>query len=139
MKAIIDWKTYECTLVEEQKKEWASNGLYIGEDIPTQYSSWCIYRQTLAQAQRHNKRLEAYKNIRKRKTENDWDFVEDWEIGNKPKYCIGYDYARKKLFGNYRFTVRHNDIYFSSEEICEKAIKEIEEDILIYLGAKQWK
>jgi len=140
MKAIIYWKTYECTLVEEpiaqeQGREWASNGLFIGdyETDKEAYRDWWLWRETEEQATKRNKRLRAYKNIRKRKTENDWDFVEDWENRSQTKCSLYYDYKNKEIKSELTTVISNWTIYFSLLEICKKAIKEIEADILIYL------
>ena len=137
MKAIIDWKTYECTLVEEPKKEWASNGLFIGEWEPYEFHrSLGIIWKTKEDADRYNRRILAYHNIRKRKTENDWDFVEDWTDTKQIKFLLYYDYRLESIDYDRTDIYKYSVIHFSSEGICNKAIKEIEEDILIYLWVK---
>lgn len=52
----------------------------------------------------------------------------DWNNKNQPKYRMYYSYNTKHIRIESCFGVKYNDIYFSSREIVEQAVKEIGEE-----------
>ena len=52
----------------------------------------------------------------------------DWADVHQYKWCMCYDCYEEKIVKSCWSAVKHNDIYFSSEELCEQAIKEIGEE-----------
>lgn len=55
----------------------------------------------------------------------------DWKDYDQKKYCIEYNYANDCFINNeYRFRVKGSDIYFSSENIANKAVETIGKDRL---------
>jgi len=52
----------------------------------------------------------------------------DWNNKEQTKYCIYYSYNTKHIGIEGRFSAKQNDIYFSSKEIAEQAVKEIGEE-----------
>ena len=52
-----------------------------------------------------------------------------WGAGSGSKYFIIYDYINEKLEAQGNYCCKHDDIYFSSEEIANECIKEFEDDL----------
>ena len=52
----------------------------------------------------------------------------DWTDFEQTKYCIVWDHCSKKFLKYFYATEKMNNVYFTSAELCEKAIKEIGED-----------
>lgn len=52
----------------------------------------------------------------------------DWNNKEQTKYCIYYSYNTKHIGIEGCFSAKQNDIYFSSKEIAEHAVKEIGEE-----------
>ena len=52
----------------------------------------------------------------------------DWNNRFQEKYYASYNFADKKIFTDYAYNLKNSDIYASSEQIIEDAIKEIGED-----------
>ena len=52
-----------------------------------------------------------------------------WGAGSDSKFFIVYDYINEKLESQGNYCCKHNDIYFSSEEIANECIKEFEDDL----------
>jgi hypothetical protein len=56
----------------------------------------------------------------------------DWNNKNQPKYRMYYSYNTKHIRIESCFGVKYNDIYFSSREIVEQAVKEIGEERILF-------
>ncbi len=63
----------------------------------------------------------------------------DWNDLDQIKFYICFDYDKEIVYIGYWCTLKQNDIYFSSGEIAEQAIKEIGEDRVkkYYLGLEE--
>ena len=96
---------------------------------------WCNYWNVFTSKIQAERELKF--RITKRKID-DWqilndDWVTDWSDRSQYKYFIYYDYDIKKLFYGSQNRYKIALFYFSSEEICRKAIKELEQEILYLL------
>lgn len=52
----------------------------------------------------------------------------DWNNKKQPKYCMYYSCNTKLIGTECYFGVKHNNIFFTSREIAEQAVKEIGEE-----------
>ncbi len=133
----------------EEKKERASNGMYIGEDWEDvdhyfidsfgyamfdnkKAIRWFAF-DTEEDAIRFVNKQKALAKIWQRKTENDWDYIPDWKDEREVKYYILYAYSERKLISDWNRKYRYQYLtpYYSSKEIAEKAIKELEKEYKI--------
>lgn len=130
--------------------DWASNGMYVGEEKITQHyyidvnfniddwewyaNKWLSFK-TKEQAQDFADKLKALKTIWKRKTENDWDYIPDWDNSNEDKYYIYLDSLSDNLQCTYANTSKSQTFcpYYSSKNIIDRAKKELEKEYLILL------
>lgn len=88
--------------------------------------------ETRGEAEEHAYNLETKRLLMVFADEHNEDI--DWKDYNQFKYGIYYNYEYDKLNAMSTDSIRKKDIYFSSEEIVEQAIKEIgEERIKKYL------
>lgn len=63
----------------------------------------------------------------------------DWEDDSSLKYYLYYDYADEKVLIDFSYFIKHSDIIFSNENICQQAIETIGEERIkkYYLGVKE--
>lgn len=94
------------------------------------YDNWCYLIgncfQTEEKAEEYKKKLEytaRYKNYIEEHSK-----PLDWNNRFQEKYYASYNFADKKIFTDYAYNLKNSDIYASSEQIIEDAIKEIGED-----------
>lgn len=59
--------------------------------------------------------------------------MSDWKNDNILKYCVDYDYFNERLFAKYTTRYRClNNVYFTSEEKAEEAIKKFKDELEWY-------
>lgn len=63
----------------------------------------------------------------------------DWTNHNQAKICLAYDHVYDELDTVIKWTMSHNDIFFTDEETLDKAIKGIglHRIVKYYFGAKE--
>ena len=90
------------------------------------------YFRTKQEAERVAFEQLLYRKLKKFAFENNEKDI-DWNDDNQLKYDIWYDYQDKKLdTGSYEVARDFGQVFFSSEEIAEKAIKEFKDDLIRY-------
>ena len=75
------------------------------------------------------KKLEVIAELKRFAEENNNKEL-DWNNKNQTKYWLAYDCKNNEILIYNNMFVKHNDIFFSSNTIAEKAIKEIGEERL---------
>ncbi len=129
-----------------KKLERASNWMYIEDRSKVGYlyinkiwkqeqikyfaTIWLVFK-TQEDAELWWKRQNALLSIRKRKTENDWDFIPDWS-DNTYKYFVYLAYDDTLRISDETFAKIQPLIpCYSSKEIAERVIKELEKEYKI--------
>ena len=119
-----------------------------------QYAITWLRFDTLDNAKKFAGKLEALRKIRKRKTYNDWEYVPNWKNSKEKKYYIYYAYSELiQKYNSICFGIQPESYlkgiikcgfdaiwnhqaflpYYSSEDIWDRAIKELGEEYLILL------
>lgn len=129
-----DWEDAYYLIVHRSigtSSSWEEN------EVDQWITSMWVYK-TKEQVEKEIKRRKALVRIWKRVEDNGLLFEPDWEDERQEKHDVHYDHESGEVVWCVRYTseTQFELPYFKTSESREKAIKECEEDYLIYFGKK---